>query len=141
MPKETVTVQQNQEEKVEENKLESQKAPRSHTVAKGETLYSISKLYNVGLNVLMDLNGVNGAISVGQELLISEAGQELKKQEVIVEEASNYTESEITFHVVEPGDTMYKIAKKYKISIDKLLELNQKDNFDLSLGEKLIIKE
>lgn len=141
VPKETVEVQQNQKEKVAEVKPEPQKSPKSHTVIKGETLYSISKLYNVGVNDLMDLNGVNGAINVGQELLIPEAVQELKKMEMIEEEEPKETESEITFHEVEPGDTMYKIAKKYKISIDKLLELNQKDNFDLSLGEKLIIKE
>tara|TARA_R110000868_G_scaffold48817_3_gene158013 strand:+ start:1025 stop:3034 length:2010 start_codon:yes stop_codon:yes gene_type:complete len=140
-PKETVEVEQKQEEKVAEVKPEPQKSPKSHTVIKGETLYSISKLYNVGVNDLMDLNGVNGAISVGQELLIPEAEQELKKVEVIEEVEPKETESEITFHEVEQGDTMYKIAKKYKISVDKLLELNQKDNFDLSLGEKLIIKE
>ena len=89
----------------------------------------------------MDLNGVNGSISIGQELLIPKAEQELKKVDMKVEEEVKEPEGEITFHVVEPGDTMYKIAKKYKISVDKLLELNQKDNFDLSLGEKLIIKE
>ena len=69
------------------------------------------------------------------------AEQELKKLDVKEEEEGKEMDSEITFHEVEPGDTMYKIAKKYKISVDKLLELNQKDNFDLSLGEKLIIKE
>jgi len=138
---ETSTAQESQEEKIEEVKPESQQSPKSHVVAKGETLYSISKMYNVGLKDLMDLNGVNGAISVGQELLIPKAEQELKKLDVKEESEVKEMDSEITFHEVEPGDTMYKIAKKYKISVDKLLELNQKDNFDLSLGEKLIIKE
>ncbi|MEQ6120402.1 LysM peptidoglycan-binding domain-containing protein [Reichenbachiella sp. MALMAid0571] len=138
VPKETDSAQKNQEEKSDETKSEPEKSPRKHIVAKGETLYSISRLYNVELSGLMDVNGVNGAISIGQELLIPEGGEQKK---LVMEETPTETESEITLHVVEPGDTMYKVAKKYKISVDKLLELNQKDNFDLSVGEKLIIKE
>ena len=36
---------------------------------------------------------------------------------------------------------MYKISRKYNIGVDELLELNQKDNFDIHVGEKLIIRK
>lgn len=42
-----------------------------HTVEKGDTLYSISKKYNVSISELQQLNGLNdNAISIGQELQI-----------------------------------------------------------------------
>lgn len=114
-----------------------------HTVVKGETLYSISKLYNIEVVALMELNQTNGAISIGQELLLPKGAgiEEPAETEEDKEEIDMENETDVTFHVVEPGDTMYKISKKYKITVDKLLELNQKDNFDISIGEKLIIKE
>lgn len=116
---------------------------KKHTVEKGETLYSISKIYQVEVVDLMELNQTNGAISVGQALVIpkNELAERPLETTEVKEENEEESEEVLTFHVVEPGDTMYKISKKYKITVDKLLELNQKDNFDISIGEKLIIKE
>ncbi|OIQ21074.1 MAG: hypothetical protein BM557_04780 [Flavobacterium sp. MedPE-SWcel] len=43
----------------------------SHKVEKGDTLYSISKKYNLSLDRLMELNGLsNNAISIGQILKV-----------------------------------------------------------------------
>lgn len=52
-----------------ENKPESTFA---HIVMKGDTLYSISKKYNLTVKELQDLNGLNGTdINIGQELFVS----------------------------------------------------------------------
>ena len=44
----------------------------SHTVAKGETLYRISKQYGVSVQDLKDWNNLSGnIISIGQKLIVS----------------------------------------------------------------------
>tara|TARA_R110002167_G_scaffold16923_6_gene65514 strand:- start:1252 stop:2070 length:819 start_codon:yes stop_codon:yes gene_type:complete len=54
---------------IKENKSE---ATFAHVVVKGDTLYSISKRYNLTVKELQDLNALNGTdIKIGQELLVS----------------------------------------------------------------------
>ncbi|MFH6768884.1 glucosaminidase domain-containing protein [Gaetbulibacter aquiaggeris] len=51
------------------NKAES---ALTHVVMKGDTLYSISKKYNVTVNEIQTLNGLNGTdLKIGQELFVS----------------------------------------------------------------------
>lgn len=45
---------------------------QTHVVMKGDTLYSISKKYNVTVNDIQTLNGLNGTeLKIGQELYVS----------------------------------------------------------------------
>jgi LysM repeat protein len=49
-------------------------AYRSHIVEKGETLYSISKQYNMTVSELQQMNGLNNtALNIGQELQVKPA--------------------------------------------------------------------
>lgn len=65
------------------------------------------------------------------------------RKEERVEKSDISTKKEISIndnfktHIVEKGDTMYSIAKKYKLSIEELKKLNKKTNENLYLGEKL----
>jgi LysM repeat protein len=44
----------------------------SHIVQKGDTLYSISRQYNISIDVLKELNSLqDNTISIGQKLLIA----------------------------------------------------------------------
>ncbi|MFY0653019.1 MAG: LysM peptidoglycan-binding domain-containing protein [Cyclobacteriaceae bacterium] len=127
------------DEKVKPKVVGNKKDFRKHKVSSGETLYSISKIYNVEVIDLMELNNTNGEIDIDQVLLIpASKGPQQTPAEPAAEEKP--APKKLT-HTVAPGDTFYKISKKYKITVDKLLELNQKDNFDLSVGEELIIQE
>jgi flagellum-specific peptidoglycan hydrolase FlgJ len=48
----------------------------THVVMKGDTLYSISKKYNVTVNELQTLNGLSGTdLKIGQELFVSPASK------------------------------------------------------------------
>ncbi|MCL4857335.1 MAG: LysM peptidoglycan-binding domain-containing protein, partial [Flavobacteriales bacterium] len=42
-------------------------------------------------------------------------------------------------HVVEPGNTLYSISKKYNVPIDVIEKENASVNDGLSLGEKIFI--
>ncbi len=134
------------EESETERELEEDKSNQPvreytiHVVEKGETLYAIAKKYEIEVMELMELNRTNGALSIGQKLKVPKSVLPSEEQ-AKTDQKSASDDDAVIFHVVAPGDTMYKISKKYKITVDKLLELNQKDNFDLSIGEKIRIKE
>lgn len=46
-------------------------------------------------------------------------------------------EEDKNLYIVEKGDTMYSIAKKFNISIEELKKLNNKKSNDLFVGEKI----
>lgn len=104
----------------------------NHLVMKGETLYGISKATGVSVEDLIEWNNLyDTSIKVGQNLVIHGS---------VEENLETPKRSEVSFHVVEPGDTMYGISKKYGLEVEELLKLNQKDNFNLDVGERLRVK-
>ncbi|PKQ45223.1 glucosaminidase domain-containing protein [Confluentibacter flavum] len=57
--------------KYEETVASNRTGNTTYTVVKGDTLYSISKKYNMTVKELQDMNGLrDNALSIGQELLI-----------------------------------------------------------------------
>lgn len=96
----------------------------SHTVRAGETLYSIASQYGVSAGELMDKNNLNSNIvSTGQTLII--------KKDI----STNYL-----YHTVEPGETIYKIAKLYNVSITDIRRINNLFSDKLTKGSRLIIR-
>ena len=45
----------------------------------------------------------------------------------------------IDIYIVEKGDTLYNIAKKHNITWQELMQVNNKTNILLSIGEQLIV--
>lgn len=45
-----------------------------------------------------------------------------------------------TTHKVVSGDTLYKIATKYKVSVNDIITLNKLKNTDIYIGQSLVIK-
>ncbi|WP_162555668.1 LysM peptidoglycan-binding domain-containing protein [Reichenbachiella versicolor] len=118
-----------------------------HTVQKGESLYAISKQFGVSVSDIMEWNSlVQTSLSIGQVLKIHGERRisdpnpvELKKNEKNIKK--ELEPEKVLFHVVAPGDTMYGVSRRYGVSVNDLLRMNQKDNFDLAIGEKLILRE
>jgi len=65
---------------------------------------------------------------------------ELAVNEQISDENSKNSPKSYFYHSVEKGDTMYKISRKYGVSIEFLKTINQRDTAFLKEGEKLIVK-
>jgi membrane-bound lytic murein transglycosylase D len=103
----------------------------SHIVQAGETLYAISKTYNVGVMELVRLNGLDlqKGIKPGQVIKLIEPETPEKRRETSVPTT--------IFHVVQPSDTLYSVARKYGVTIKDLMDWNEKKDFSLSEGEKL----
>ena len=102
-----------------------------HMVAKGETLYSISRIYNISVIEIMEWN----------DLLSSdlEVGQELKIKGEAANQPVNYELDGMKIHVVQPGEGLYAIARNYNISVDQLVEWNELSASSLNLGQELIV--
>lgn len=100
-----------------------------HTVLPGETLYRISKLYNVSLDSLTTWNKVDSGLKIGQVIKVG------VKQNVV----KPVKASEEKQHTVQPGETLYRISKIYGISVDDIMKWNEKTNFSVSTGEVLKI--
>ncbi|NCC09344.1 MAG: LysM peptidoglycan-binding domain-containing protein [Bacteroidia bacterium] len=81
-----------------------------HTIEKGQSLYSISNMYNVSTAEIVRLNPhCEDKIYAGQTLKIP-----LKKTE----------QSETTFHTIASGETLYKLTTIYGISAQEICEAN-----------------
>lgn len=105
-----------------------------HVVMSGETLYAVSRKYDISVETIMQLNDLNSSdLFLGQKLIVNSS--------VAIENLPNIPPvDEITIHVVEPGDTLYGISKKYDVSVDAILDMNNKDNINLEIGEKIRVK-
>jgi membrane-bound lytic murein transglycosylase D len=109
-----------------------QAGKNEHVVMVKETLYSISKMYNVGVMDLVAWNNLDlqQGIKVGQILKVADP-QPITKTN---------TTSVTLEHEVKATDTLYGIARKYNVTIKELMDWNNKKEFTLSVGEKLKIK-
>lgn len=98
----------------------------TYVVQYGDTLSSIADLNNISVSELIDLNNLSVyELYVGQILkLPSLAGEEI------------IAENE---YVVQKGDNLYAIARKYGITVDELKRLNNLYSNDLQVGQVLKI--
>ena len=105
----------------------------NYEVKKGDTLYSISKEYNLDKDMIKKDNAlVNDNLVIGQKLKIRTSSS-------IVEECFNETYQEDEKYKVKKGDTLYSIAKKYNTRVDNIIKKNNLKTNALSIGQELII--
>ena len=104
-----------------------------HTINQGETAYSIAKRYGVGLDVLMEDNeGFDPAhLSIGQQINIRKASQGKSDTEEIEEQIESYKDAlnsvsdRFTHHVVEKGETLYSLGKRFGLPVDSIAAYNE----------------
>jgi len=106
----------------------------THLVVAKESLFSIARQYNVSVQDLENLNKdilING-LQIGQTISIPNKRKTLDGRVRVINQ-------ETVFHVVEPKETKFSIAKKYGISIDQLESQNPEIVNGLIVGNKLAI--
>ena len=80
-----------------------------HTVTKGQSLYSISSMYNIPIAEIVKMNpGSDERIKVGQALKIPQTS------------AGN----QVIFHTIQPGETLYKLSVKHGVSVERICRAN-----------------
>ena len=102
-----------------------------YTVKKGDTLYSIARVYGVSVDNIKTLNYLtNNDLYVGQVIRIPEIYT--KPDDISIPDYTNYK--------VKKGDSLYSIAKAYGVSVDTLIQDNGLKNTNLMVGQNLKIR-
>lgn len=99
----------------------------SYFVAKGDTLSEIADTYGVSANSIKWLNDLTGDyLKIGQELLIPPVTG--------------------VIHKVKSGETVYSIAKKYKVDAQKIVNwpytsFSNDETFELIAGQSIVVPD
>jgi membrane-bound lytic murein transglycosylase D len=121
---------------------------REHTVRGGESLWSIARKYGVGVRELAAGNGMapGDTLAVGRKLVVWQRaeGAQATSPAIIVAAAGvapstaplvrrvNYT--------VRRGDSLYRIADNFRVSVDDIRRWNQLDaKRHLQPGQRLVL--
>ncbi|VXC30362.1 conserved hypothetical protein [Flavobacterium sp. 9AF] len=105
---------------------------KTYKVQPKETLYSISKKFNITVDEIKKVNpSVDiASLSIGQEIAIPLSQDELKK----------INAKNIPNHTVQAQETLFGIAKMYNVSVQDLENLNQENLKEgLKTGQVLVI--
>jgi membrane-bound lytic murein transglycosylase D len=96
---------------------------RYHTVRKGESLGIIAGKYKLSVGDLKRMNGLRSdMIRPGQKLVV---GKQAAAATAAKPAAKPVQDGTYIYHVVQPGDTLWDIAKRYPgVSVDDLKRLN-----------------
>lgn len=109
-----------------------------HKIQSGETLYAIARKYGANPQEVIRANpGSEKTIRAGENLMIptsrtATASTETGTNRTTPAEGAKY-------HMVATGETLFKIATAYNISIDDLKSWNNLSNDNISVGQRLIV--
>ncbi|MFN3754636.1 LysM peptidoglycan-binding domain-containing protein [Flavobacterium sp.] len=130
----------------------------THLVQPKETLFSLSRQYNVTVDALKEANAdllkeglkigqtikipASNGSSVGGTAIVSPSKETIKETPKPVVKAEPKVETlkgNTTYHVIEPKETKYGISKKYGMTIQELERLNPAIVSDFPVGLKLVV--
>ncbi len=139
----------------------------THVVAKGETVYSLSKRYDIQFSELRNWNELSdNNLSIGMILYVSPpiAVVQSEPEEVIsmddevprpvpeeeVNEGDPDPEDEVEVgeepvnyytHYVQSGETLTQLARRFETIPDSLITWNELENTTLRIGDMLLVKK
>lgn len=118
-----------------------------HTIAENDTFYSLAQRYDVPLKQITQLNGEEQAekLAVGAKIYIpyNEKAEKrtTKERSAVAEDVPKSLDGDFIIHTVVENDTLYSIAKHYKISLDQLLADNpEAEAHSLAIGSTLLVR-
>lgn len=98
----------------------------TYTVKSGDTLYSIAKKFDTTVDKIKSQNSLNAdALTVGQMLKIPSVISVTKP-------------SKTNVYTVEPGDTLYSLAREFNTTVNNLKSLNNLITNNLVIGQTII---
>jgi len=105
----------------------------TYVVKKGDTLYSISRIYGIPIDTLRRYNNLTSdLLSVGQQISIPSS-------ETIITPSEDEIINEPNTYVVQRGDTLFSISRKFGIPVNDIKIQNNLTSDILSVGQILSI--
>jgi LysM repeat protein/ABC-type branched-subunit amino acid transport system substrate-binding protein len=118
----TFTVLTAQEKESGQRITENGKTFILYKVQAKETLYSIGRKFNVGLQLLTEINPqVANGLKSGEVLKIPVVEENIS----VLPEPSDHKPVRFLSHKVQRKETLYFISRKYGVSVDDILQYNQ----------------
>lgn len=115
-----------------------------HRVKKGQTLYSLSRKYNVSQEDIITCNptvryglNIDQIVKIPKSKAVVESFQKFPTNENINDTIK--ISSDFIYHTVKPKETIYSLTKYYEINEDILLEHNPELSEGLKIGQVLKI--
>lgn len=119
----------------------------SHKVKRGETLASLAKQYQTSQQDIAKANKLkkSAKIKPGMVLLVpsktpsppAKKGSPAPEKPVMAKKS----EPAVVTYVVKSGDSLYNIANRFKVTTNKIQEVNKLTSTNISIGQNLIIPE
>ena len=108
-----------------------QKILAVHEVQSTETLYSISRKYEVDVQEIRTWNQLGTQpLAIGQRLIIYDKSDTIQEQSI--------TSGDI-MHIVKQGETLFSLSKTYQVSVNQLMAWNNLSDASIDLGDELIV--
>lgn len=98
-----------------------------HIVKKGETLFSLSKAYNVSQK---DIAKENPDIFLGLQI-----GQALKIPVSELQGEEKVRSTDFNYHRVKKGQTLYSLSRKYNVSQEDIIACNPEVNYGIKVDQ------
>ena len=132
----------------------------THLVQPKETLYSLSKHYNISVDAIKAANGnlLTNGLQIGQNIKIPSPGdvqntiaaKPIEVQKPVVKETTKVAALKVeskpetltagtAYHIIEPKETKYGISKKYGMTVAELERMNPQVVSDFQIGFKLLV--
>jgi len=129
--------------------------PEYYIVVPGDNIYRIAERFHILEEDLLRWNGLESLqLKVGQKLYLSEQAAKSAgprkvivndpEPEIVIEKVEKKIETpkqEPLYHLVQPGETVYRICVKYKITQEQLMKWNNLSKVTIYSGQKLRVSQ
>jgi LysM repeat protein len=124
----------------------------THTVQPQETLFSISRQYNVTIAEIQQWNNIETtSLSVGQDLIIYSEEESVTRDvpDPITDDSPQQQRESIvsptvtanTYYTVQSGDYLNRIASEHGMTTEELRQLNNLQDDLIRVGQRLVVRE
>lgn len=117
---------------------------RTHTVVRGDSLWTVAKRYNLTVAEVAAANQLSqtASLKIGQKLIISAAKPAASAAVGATGTAGAAAAADdATVHVVKGGDTLGTIARQHGTTIATLKRLNNLKSDIVRVGQRLVVPE